>query len=156
MQAPSVYAFVTAAALVGTADFGTIGPTMAGTSRESGAVADDNEVSVYFNPRCSKCQDARGLLEGKGVDADYVRYLEDTPSRVELERVMGLLGLDDPRAMMRTGEPRYRELGLDGADREGLLDAMAANPVLIERPIVIRGDRAVIARPPDKLLDLLD
>lgn len=116
----------------------------------------DDGVSVYFNPDCSKCQAARGILEDRGVDAEYVRYLEESPSRDELERVMGLLGVDDPRAMMRTGEPVYAELGLDGADRDTLLDAMAAHPVLIERPIVIRGDRAVIGRPPERLLGLLD
>ena len=116
----------------------------------------DDDVHVYFNPRCSKCRDARGLLEDRGVEADYVRYLDDAPSRAELRRVMGLLGVEDPRAMMRTGEPRYAELSLQEADHEGLLDAMAANPILIERPIVIRGDRAVIARPADRALDLLD
>ena len=68
---------------------------------------------------------------------------------------MGMLGIDDPRQMMRTGERVYKELGLDGAGRDALLDAMAEHPILIERPIVIRGDRAVIARPPEKLLDLL-
>ena len=119
-------------------------------------MAGDDEVSVYFNPRCSKCRYARRMLEEKGVDADYVRYLEDAPSRAELERVMGLLGIDDPREMIRTREPVYRELRLVNAGRDELLDAMAANPILIERPIVIRGDRAVIARPPDRLLDLLD
>lgn len=119
------------------------------------AVTDD-EVSVYFNPRCSNCRTARGLLEERGVDADYVRYLEEAPSRAELERVMDLLGIDDPRAMMRSKEPVYEELGLAQAGHDELLDAMAAHPVLIERPIVIRGNRAVIARPPDRLLDLLD
>ncbi len=116
----------------------------------------DDDVHVYFNPRCSKCRDARRLLEDRGVAAEYVRYLDEAPSREELERVMGLLGIDDPRAMMRTGEPVYAELGLAGADRDTLLDAMVANPILIERPIVIQGDRAVIARPPERLLDLLD
>jgi arsenate reductase (glutaredoxin) len=115
----------------------------------------DDDVTVLFNPSCSKCRGARDLLAEHGVDARYVRYLEDTPSRAELERVMGLLGLDDPRGMMRTGEPVYAELGLARAGRDELLDAMVAHPILIERPIVIRGDRAVIARPPDKLLDLL-
>ena len=68
---------------------------------------------------------------------------------------MGLLGIDDPRAMMRTGEAMYKELELADADRDALLDAMTKHPILIERPIVIRGDRAVIARPPEKLLELL-
>jgi arsenate reductase len=117
-------------------------------------MADD--VTVYFNPSCSKCRGARDLLGERGVEATFVRYLDDAPSRADLERVLGLLGFDDPRQMMRTGEAVYEQLGLAGADRDGLLDAMAAHPVLIERPIVIRGGRAVIARPPEKLLDLLD
>ncbi len=114
-----------------------------------------DDVLVYFNPNCSKCRGAKELLDEKGVDADYFRYLDEAPSREELERVMGLLGIDDPRAMMRTGESVYKELGLADADRDALLDAMTQNPILIERPIVIRGDKAVIARPPEKLLDLM-
>ncbi|MDP8938022.1 MAG: arsenate reductase (glutaredoxin) [Actinomycetota bacterium] len=114
------------------------------------------DVSVYFNPACSNCRTAQGLLAERGVDADYVRYLEQAPSREELERVLRLLGTDDPREMIRTKEPVYAELGLESAGRDELLDAMAAHPVLIQRPIVIRGDRAVIARPPERLLALLD
>jgi arsenate reductase len=113
-----------------------------------------DDVLVYFNPNCSKCRGARDLLDDKGVEADYFRYLEDAPSREDLERVMGMLGIDDPRQMMRTGEAVYKELGLADADRDALLDAMTKNPILIERPIVIKGDKAVIARPPEKLLDL--
>jgi arsenate reductase (glutaredoxin) len=120
-------------------------------------MADDAcDITVLFNPSCSKCRGARDLLAERGVEAEYLEYLRDTPSRAELERILDLLGLDDPRGMMRTGEPVYRELGLADTDREGLLDAMVEHPILIERPIVVRGDRAVIARPPEKLLDLLD
>lgn len=114
------------------------------------------DVSVYFNPACSNCRTAQGLLAERGVDADYVRYLDQAPGREELERVLRLLGTDDPRDMIRTKEPVYAELGLQSAGRQELLDAMAAHPVLIQRPIVIRGDRAVIARPPERLLELLD
>ena len=117
-------------------------------------MSDDN-VTVWFNPNCSKCRTVQGILAEKGVDADYVRYLEQTPSRDEIEAVLKLLGTDDPRTIMRTGEAVYGELGLAGADRDALLDAMVANPILIERPIVIRGDRAVIGRPPERLLELL-
>ena len=113
-------------------------------------------TSVYFNPKCSNCRTAQALLAERGVDADYVRYLEQAPSREELERVMEMLGIDDPRQMMREKEPVYDELGLATADRDRLLEAMTTNPVLIQRPIVIHGDRAVIARPPERLLELLD
>ena len=114
------------------------------------------ETTVWFNPSCSKCRGARDLLGDKGVDASYVEYLKETPSRAELERVPGLLGFDDPRQMMRTGESVYGELGLAAAtERDALLDAMVEHPILIERPIVIRGDRAIIGRPPERLLELL-
>jgi arsenate reductase len=116
----------------------------------------DETCSVLFNPRCSKCREARDLLDSQGVEADLVHYLQDTPSRDELVRIYGLLGLDDPRGMMRKGEPEYRELGLAEADHDALFDAMVAHPILIERPIVVRGDRAVVARPPERLLELLD
>lgn len=113
------------------------------------------DTTVWFNPGCTKCRGARDLLADQGVTADYVHYLDDAPSRQELEAVLALLGFDDPRQMMRTGEPVYKELSLDSADAGQLFDAMAENPILIERPIVIRGDRAVIGRPPERLLDLL-
>jgi arsenate reductase (glutaredoxin) len=113
------------------------------------------ETEVWFNARCSKCRTTQGILEERGVDADYVKYLETTPPREEIERVMGLLGIDDPRQMMRTGEAEYGDLGLADADRDRLLDAMVEHPILIERPIVIKGDKAVIARPPEKVLDIL-
>jgi arsenate reductase len=111
-------------------------------------------TSVFFNPNCSNCRTAQGILEERGIDAEYVRYLDHAPSRADLEDVLAKLGTDDPREIVRTKEPVYAELGLDDADRDQLLDAMAANPILIQRPIVIHGDRAVVARPPERLLDL--
>ena len=113
------------------------------------------DTTVYFNPRCSKCRTTQSILEEHGVDARYVEYLDQAPTRDELEHVMALLGIEDPRQMMRTGERVYDELSLASAGREQLLDAMSRHPVLIERPIVIVGDRAVIARPPERVLDLL-
>jgi arsenate reductase (glutaredoxin) len=114
------------------------------------------EVTVWHNPRCSKSRGACGLLEERDVDVEVRRYLDDPPSRSELEDVMGRLGIDDPRQMMRTGEQVYKELGLADAEAGELLDAMVAHPRLIERPIVIRGERAVIARPPERLAELVD
>ena len=112
-------------------------------------------MTVWFNPNCSKCRTVQGILAERGVDANYVRYLEQTPTRAEIEAVLTQLGTDDPRTIMRTGEAVYNELGLAVADRDALLDAMVANPILIERPIVIRGERAVVGRPPENVLDLL-
>lgn len=114
------------------------------------------DTTVYFNPSCSKCRTAQAILAERGIEASYVRYLESAPSRDELERLMSLLGVDDPRAMMRTGEAPYAELGLADATGDELLDAMVSHPILIERPIVIHGDRAVIARPAERVLELFD
>ena len=113
------------------------------------------DTTVWFNPQCSKCRTVHGILDEKGVAADYVRYLENAPSRAELERVLQLLGTDDPRTITRTGEDTYKELGLADADRDELLDALTANPILIERPIIIRGDKAVVGRPPERVLEIL-
>ena len=114
------------------------------------------DVSVYFNPACSNCRTVQGILNDKGVDADYVRYLESAPRREDLERVLTMLGTDDPRTIVREKEAVYSELGLASAGRDELLDAMTEHPILIQRPIVIKGDRAVVARPPERVLELLD
>jgi arsenate reductase len=112
--------------------------------------------TIWTNPSCSKSRGAEALLAERGIEVEKVRYLDTPPSRAELERVLALLGTDDPRAITRTGEKAYGELGLATADRDALLDALAAHPELIERPVVVRGDRAVVARPPERLLQLLD
>jgi arsenate reductase len=113
------------------------------------------EPTVYFNPSCSKCRTAEGILADKGVDATFVRYLDTPPTIDELQLLMTRLGIDDPRAMMRTGEPVYQQLGLGKATLDELLAAVAAHPILLERPIVVVGERAVIARPPERLLEIL-
>ena len=115
-----------------------------------------SDVTVWFNGKCSKCRTTQGILQERGVDADYVQYLEQAPTKAELQRVLSLLGADDARAIARTGEKEWSELGLDGASSDEILDAMVEHPILIERPIVIRGDRAVIGRPPENVLALLD
>ena len=116
----------------------------------------DDDITLWTNPRCSKSRAAEALLAERGVTPRTVRYLDEPPSRAELERVLALLGTDDPTVLVRTGEPEYAELDLDQADRDGLLDALAANPRLIERPVAIRGDRAVVGRPPERVLELLE
>ena len=109
-----------------------------------------DDIELWHNPRCSKSRAAHELL---GDRATTRRYLEDPPSREELEAVLVKLGTDDPRVIVRTGEPAYA--GLEAADRDQLLDAMVAHPELVERPIAIRGDRAVLGRPPERVLELL-
>lgn len=115
-----------------------------------------DDAVLWHNPRCTKSRGAHALLTERGVSFREMRYLDEPPTRAELERVLALLGTEDPRALLRTGERLYRELGLADVDRDALLDAMVRHPILIERPVVIRGDRAVVARPPERLLDLLD
>jgi arsenate reductase (glutaredoxin) len=109
---------------------------------------------LYFNPACSKCRTAQGILADAGIEADLVRYLDRPPTVAELRELMGKLGIDDPRAMMRTGEAVYAELGLADAVGDALLTAIAEHPILLERPILVRGDRAVIGRPPERVLEL--
>lgn len=113
------------------------------------------DPSLYFNPSCSKCRTARSILGDKGVEAEFVRYLDAPPTVDELRRLMTMLGIDDPRQMMRTGEPVYTELALSESSGDALLEAIAAHPILLERPILVVGDRAVIARPPERVLELL-
>jgi len=115
-----------------------------------------DDVTIWHNPRCSKSRGAMELLGARGITPHEVRYLEEQPSRAEIERVLGLLGTDDPMTIVRTGEDTWKQLGVDPADRDAVLDALAAHPILIERPIVVRGDRAVVGRPPENVLALLD
>ena len=114
------------------------------------------EATFYFNPSCSKCRTVSGILAERGVEADVVEYLDAPPDRAALERILGLLGTDDPRAILRPEQPLHDELGLGSAGRVEVLDAIAAHPELLQRPIVVVGDRAVVARPPERVLELLD
>lgn len=114
------------------------------------------DLTLYHNPRCSKSRSALQLLEERGLQPTLVRYLEVPPTAAQLRDLLAKLGIP-ARQLLRTGEDEYRELNLaDTALSEAqLIDAMAAHPRLIERPILIAGDRAVIGRPPENVLDLL-
>ncbi|MCB1255580.1 MAG: hypothetical protein KDB26_00635 [Microthrixaceae bacterium] len=114
------------------------------------------EPVVWFNPACSKCRTTQSILAERGVDASYVDYQLEPPSVADLQRVQAMLGATNPRVMARTGEVLWGELELDDATDEEVLEALAANPSLIERPIVVVGDKAVIARPPDRVLELIE
>ncbi|WJN60844.1 arsenate reductase (glutaredoxin) [Pseudomonas sp. SO81] len=114
------------------------------------------DLTLYHNPRCSKSRGALELLEARGLTPQVVRYLETPPSAAELRELLSKLGIG-ARALLRSGEDEYKELGLGDASLsdEQLIAAMAAHPKLIERPILIAGKRAVIGRPPEKVLELL-
>jgi arsenate reductase (glutaredoxin) len=94
------------------------------------------------------------ILRDRGVAPDIVEYLQAPPTADEIRDVLAKLQLS-ARDLVRTGEPVYRELGGDEASDDELIEAMAANPILIERPVVISGGRAVIGRPPERVIELL-
>ena len=111
-------------------------------------------VEIWHNPRCSKSRQTLALLEENGVTPGIVEYLKTGPTQERLKQVIKLLGVS-PRDIMRKGEAPYKELGLAGASDAALIKAMADHPILIERPIVIKGNKAVVGRPPENVLTLL-
>jgi len=113
-------------------------------------------VTIYHNPRCSKSRATLALLEEKGVTPKIVTYLDTPPSAAELDAILKALG-KDPRELMRKGEEPYKGLNLadEGLSRDALIKAMVENPILIERPIVVNGNKAAVGRPPESVLEIL-
>ncbi len=113
-------------------------------------------VTIYHNPRCSKSRETLQLLEDRGLKPKIVEYLKTPPSAAELKAILNKLKLK-PEQLLRTGEPRYAELGLKDRtlDDDALIALMVANPILIERPIVVAGGKAAIGRPPETVLEIL-
>ncbi|WP_121626465.1 arsenate reductase (glutaredoxin) [Poseidonibacter antarcticus] len=112
-------------------------------------------IQIWHNPRCSKSRNALNLLEEKGIEANVIKYLNSTPSKEELKEVLKKLGIS-AKELLRTGEDIYKELNLKAEnDEEKIIDTMLLHPKLIERPIIIKGDKAVIARPIENLEELL-
>lgn len=110
-------------------------------------------VTIYHNPRCSKSRETLRLLEEKGVRPTVVEYLVSPPSKQELKRILGLLGMA-PRDILRAKEAK--EAGIDpNQPDDALIAAMVANPAVIERPIVVAGDKARLGRPPERILEIL-
>ena len=115
-----------------------------------------SNIKIYHNPRCSKSRAALTLLEEQGVDAEVVKYLDTPPTKEEIRELLKMLGIS-ARELMRTKEAIYKELGLkDVEDEEQLIEAMAAHPKLIERPIVVKEGKAAIGRPIEKIVELLE
>jgi len=114
------------------------------------------EVEIWHNPRCSKSRQALSILDELDTPKEVVKYLEEHPSKEQIKNVFKMLGYKSPRDMMRTKEDIYKELDLKNEmDDEKLLEAMAKHPKLIERPIIIKGDKAIIARPPEKVSEFI-
>jgi len=111
-------------------------------------------VTIYHNPRCSKSRTTLQVLKDNGVDANVVEYLSVPPTAAELKDILGMLGMT-PRQLLRKKEAR--EAGLDdpGLDGDALIAAMVANPIVIERPIVVAEGKAKIGRPPESVLDII-
>ncbi|HLT17176.1 MAG TPA: arsenate reductase (glutaredoxin) [Acidimicrobiales bacterium] len=115
------------------------------------------DLTLWHNPRCSKSRGAKEILEEAGVDFEERRYLDDPPTAEELDRVLTALG-KEPWEVARTGEAVAKELNLKELphERDRWIEVMVANPVLIERPILVRADgRAVLGRPPENVRELL-
>lgn len=113
-------------------------------------------VTIWHNPRCSKSRQTLALLTEAGHAPEIIRYLETPPSASEIENALALLDIPAIE-LMRSGEKRFRELGLSKTDADAkLIAAMADNPILIERPVIFANTRAAIGRPPESVLGLFD
>ncbi len=105
------------------------------------------EITIWHNPRCSKSREALKILEDNGCEKEIVKYLESTPSKEQIQKLLKMLDLS-ARELMRTKEDIYKELNLkEELDELKLIEAMVEHPKLIERPVIIKGNKAIIGRP---------
>ncbi len=111
-------------------------------------------VTIYHNPRCSKSRQTLAILEEKNVPHTVVEYLTTPPGKTELKRILGLLGLK-AHDIVRKKEAREAGLDIVSMNETALIDAMVKTPVIIERPIVVAGERAVMGRPPENVLSII-
>ena len=113
-------------------------------------------VTIYHNPRCSKSRQTLSLLQEKSININVIEYLKTPPDISQLKQILKQLGYE-PRQLMRKSEQIYKNLDLGNENKtaEDLVNAMAQNPILIERPIVLSGDKAAIGRPPESVLNIL-
>ena len=114
-----------------------------------------SKFTIYHNPRCSKSRNTLALLEEHGVAPEIVLYLETPPDREQIRKLLSMLGMSAGE-LVRRGEPEYKSCGLDrNSTDDEIVDAMADHPKLIERPIVVKGRKAVLGRPPENVLELI-
>ncbi|UCH74490.1 MAG: arsenate reductase (glutaredoxin) [Rhodospirillales bacterium] len=113
-------------------------------------------VTIYHNPRCSKSRQTLQLLRDRGIEPEIIEYLKTPPDAATLDGFLAKLGLE-PRQLMRRKEAPYKELNLadESLSRAALIAAMVDNPILIERPIVVKGAKVALGRPPESVLEIL-
>jgi len=113
-------------------------------------------ITLFHNPRCSKSRQALELIREQGNEPHIIEYLKTPPTREQLKEILHLLGVG-PRELLRRGEEEYGALHLDNAELsdDAIIDAMVVCPKLIERPIIIHNDKAIIGRPPERVLEIL-
>lgn len=113
-------------------------------------------IKIYHNPKCSKSRQTLVLLQEKGVNPEIIEYLKTPPSFKELDTILKTLQ-KEPLEITRTKEERFKELGLKDKelDRNEMIQTLIDNPILIERPIVVNGNKAAIGRPPENVLEIL-
>lgn len=111
-------------------------------------------TTIYFNPRCSKCRETLEILEDKGEKPTIIEYLDAPPDERTLKDVLKKLGLR-PKDIVRTKEDTFKALKLDLEDDSAVLKALVKHPVLLERPIVVKGDKAAVCRPAQNVLKIL-
>ena len=115
-----------------------------------------SKITLYHNPRCSKSRQSLQLLESHGISPDIVLYLETPPDAATLKRLVRQLGLTQASELLRKKEDEYRLAGLSADSKDDdVIAAMVKYPKLIERPIAVKGQRAVLGRPPENLLELI-
>ncbi|MFY9469990.1 MAG: arsenate reductase (glutaredoxin) [Solirubrobacterales bacterium] len=117
----------------------------------------DDQLTIYEKPTCGTCRETFKLLRERGIEFESVNYIVEPLSAAKIAELLDKAGLT-PRDLLRTKERSYRDLGLrDGAHTDvELIEAMAEHPELIQRPIAELGPRAVLCRPPERILELLD
>lgn len=113
-------------------------------------------VTIWHNPRCSKSRQTLDLIKSKGIEPTIREYLKQPPSKAEIEKLIEMVG-GEVKELIRDGEPEFKSLGKRKAEltKADVTKAIAAHPVLLQRPIVVSGKRAAIGRPPEAVLPLL-
>ena len=116
-----------------------------------------SNLRIYHNPRCSKSRQTLQLIEQQGFKAEIIEYLKTPPSQQEMVGLLALLGFNSARQLMRKNEDEYKQLSLSDTDlsEQVLIAALCQHPKLIERPIVVNDDKAIIGRPPENVLNIL-